>query len=85
MITDDVDMDALRHLMSRKEAVVEALAAGNDLIMIKNPFGYDPLLPERAVRWIREAIARGELTETQITAAASRVRAIRRQASQDLV
>lgn len=83
VMTDDVDMDAIRHLMSREEAVVQALAAGNDLIMIKNLFGYDPLLPEHAVRWVRKAIARGVLTEAQITAAVARVRAIRRQAWQD--
>jgi beta-N-acetylhexosaminidase len=82
VMTDDVDMDAIRHLMSRREAVVQALAAGNDLIMIKNLFGYDPLLPQRAVRWVRKAIARGILTEAQITAAAARVRAIRRLAWQ---
>lgn len=82
VMTDDVDMDAIRHLMSRREAVVQALAAGNDLIMIKNLFGYDPLLPERAVRWVRKAIARGELTEAQVAAAAARVRALRRQAWQ---
>jgi beta-N-acetylhexosaminidase len=80
VMTDDVDMDAVRHLMSRSEAVVQALAAGNDLIMIKNLFGYDPLLPQRAVRWVRKAIARGILTEAQIMSAAARVRAIRRQA-----
>ena len=51
--------------------------------MIKNLFGYDPLLPERAVRWVRKAIARGELTEAQVAAAAARVRALRRQAWQD--
>ncbi|WP_323032343.1 glycoside hydrolase family 3 protein [Paracoccus sp. (in: a-proteobacteria)] len=82
VMTDDVDMDAIRHLMSRREAVVQALAAGNDLIMIKNLFGYDPLLPQRAVRWVRKAIAQGTLTEAQITAAVTRVRAIRRQAWQ---
>lgn len=79
-MTDDVDMDAVRHLMSRKEAVVQALKAGCDLIMIKNLFGYDPMVPQRAVRWVRKAIAQGTLTEAQITAAAARVRALRQQA-----
>lgn len=83
VMTDDVDMDAIRHLMSRKQAVIRALAAGNDLIMIKNLFGYDPLLPQRAVRWVRKAIARGDLTEAQVMAAVARVRAMRRQAWQD--
>ncbi|MBN8291436.1 glycoside hydrolase family 3 protein [Rhodobacter sp. NTK016B] len=81
VITDDIDMDAIRHQMGRRCAVVRALAAGNDLIMIKNLFGYDTLLPQRAVRWVRKAINQGTLTETQIMAAAARVRAMRIQMS----
>ncbi len=79
-MTDDVDMDAVRHFMNRKEAVIQALNAGSDLIMIKNLFGYDPMVPQRAVRWVRKAIAQGTLSEAQITAAAARVRALRQQA-----
>ena len=80
VMTDDIDMDAVSSFMRRKEAFVQAIAAGNDLIMIKNLFGYDPLMPQRAVRWVRKAIARGILTEAQIMEAAARVRAIRLQA-----
>ncbi|WP_146195140.1 glycoside hydrolase family 3 N-terminal domain-containing protein [Pararhodobacter marinus] len=80
-MTDDIDMEAVSHLMNRKEAFVQALAAGNDLIMIKNLFGYDPLLPQRAVRWVRKAIARGVLSEAQIMQSAARVRALRGPAS----
>lgn len=82
VVTDDIDMDAIGNLMSRREATIRALAAGNDLIMIKNLFGYDPMLPQRVVRWVRKAIDRGVLTEAQITAAAARVRAVREQAWQ---
>ncbi|RYY32216.1 MAG: glycoside hydrolase family 3 protein, partial [Sphingomonadales bacterium] len=77
VMTDDIDMDAVRHLMSRKAAFVQAIAAGADLIIIKNLFGYDPLMPQRAVRWVRQAIARGVLSEAQVFAAAERVRAAR--------
>lgn len=80
VITDDLDMDALRLSMGRQAAFVRAIAAGNDLIMIRNLFGYDPLLPRRALRWVRRAIAHGLLTEAQVLAAAERVRAARRQA-----
>jgi len=52
----------------------------NDLLMVKNLFGYDPLMPQRAVSWVRTAIARGVLSEEQVMAAAERVRAIRRRA-----
>lgn len=80
VVTDDLDMKAVSDLMGRKEAVVQAIAAGCDLLMFKNLFGYDPLLPQRAVRWVRDAIARGELSEAQVMAAAQRVRALRSRA-----
>ncbi len=80
IVTDDLDMGAVSKIMSRGEAFVQAIAAGNDLIMIKNLFGYDPLLPQRAVGWVRKAIAQGLLTDVQVLTAAARVRVIRRQA-----
>jgi len=80
VVTDDLDMGAVSHIATRKEAVVQAIAAGCDLLMIKNLFGYDPLMPQREVGWIRAAISRGELSKAQVMAAAERVRAIRRKA-----
>lgn len=77
VVTDDLDMGAISRIMGRRHAVVQALAAGSDLLMVKNLFGYDPLMPQRAVGWVRKAIARGELSEAQIMQAAERVRAIR--------
>ncbi len=82
VVTDDLDMGAVSHLMNRQEAVVQALAAGSDLLMVKNLFGYDPLMPQRAVGWVRAAIKRGLLSKAQVVAAAERVRVIRRQAHQ---
>ncbi|HTO28102.1 MAG TPA: glycoside hydrolase family 3 N-terminal domain-containing protein, partial [Devosia sp.] len=82
VVTDDLDMDAISQLMSRQEAVVQALVAGSDLLMIKNLFRYDPLMPQRAVGWVRKAIASGHLTEAQVMAAAERVRALRQLAYQ---
>jgi len=78
VVTDDLDMGAVSNIMNRKEAILQAIAAGSDLLMIKNLFGYDPLLPQRAVRWVRTAIAQGRLSEAQVMEAAERVRAIRR-------
>lgn len=77
VMTDDIDMEAVSHKMDRKTAFIQALAAGNDLIMIKNLFGYAPLLPRQAVKWVRAAIAQGLLTEAQVVSAASRVRSLR--------
>jgi beta-N-acetylhexosaminidase len=78
VVTDDLDMGAVSNVMDRKEAVVQAIAAGSDLLMIKNLFGYDPLMPQRAVGWVRAAIARGLLREEQVMMAAERIRALKR-------
>ena len=43
--------------------LIQAMAAGNDLLMIKNVFNFDPSLPQNIVRWVREAIERGVLLE----------------------
>lgn len=80
VVTDDLDMGAISHLFGRRQAVIKAIAAGNDLLMIKNLFGYDPLLPQRVISWVRKAIARGELHDSQIFEAAKRIRNLRLQA-----
>lgn len=73
VVTDDLDMDAIRATHDRRRAVIDALKAGNDLIMIKNLFGYDPLLPKRALHWVRQAIKTGELEESRVLEAGNRV------------
>jgi beta-N-acetylhexosaminidase len=76
-ITDDLDMLAVSSLMPRKEAVIKAISAGNDLVMIRNVDNFDPELPRTVVAWVQEAIAAGTLSRTQIAQAADRVRALR--------
>ena len=73
VVTDDLDMEAISATHNRRQALIDALKAGNDLIMIKNLFGYDPLLPKRALYWIRQAIKNGELEESRVLEAGNRV------------
>ena len=80
-VTDDLDMAAIGRSMGRRQAVVRAIAAGNDLLMIRNLFGFDPLLPSKIVVWVRAAISEGLLSEQQVIAAAARIRAMRRNSS----
>ncbi|MEO0752541.1 MAG: glycoside hydrolase family 3 N-terminal domain-containing protein [Pseudomonadota bacterium] len=83
IVTDDIDMGAVRASMHRKEAFIRAIMAGCDLIMIKNLFRYDPLLPDHAVGWVRAAIAEGRLTKAQVMASAERVRALKRKVARN--
>jgi beta-N-acetylhexosaminidase len=76
-MTDDLDMRAVSVLMSRRRAVISAIAAGNDLLMIRNAGDFDPDLPHSVVAWVRDAIAAGELSRSRIAQAAGRVRQLR--------
>lgn len=77
-MTDDLDMKAVTDLMPRHEAVVRALAAGNDLLTIFNQDNFDPELPQNVVAWVADAIAAGVLSEKAIALSAARVRQWRR-------
>ena len=79
VITDDLDMGAITCTHNRKQAIIEAIAAGNDLLMIKNLYAYDPLLPKRALKWIRQAVKKGQLQEQQVLTAAERVRKLKKE------
>jgi len=76
IMTDDIDMAALAKDMDRKSAIIAALAAGNDLIMVKNVIDHDPNFPLHAVKWVEEAIATGKLSRDAIAASARRVEAL---------
>ena len=76
IMTDDIDMGALAKSMDRKSAFIAALAAGNDLIMVKNVSDPDPDFPLHAVQWVEEAIAKGKLSHEAIAASARRVEAL---------
>jgi beta-N-acetylhexosaminidase len=79
IMTDSLDMDAVLHFVSRRDAVIKAISAGNDLLMIKNVGLFDPYLPQNVMVWIREAIEAGILRERDIVASADRVRKLKQE------
>jgi beta-N-acetylhexosaminidase len=76
IMTDDIDMAALAKDMDRKSAFIAALAAGNDLIMVKNVINHDPNFPLHALKWVEEAITNGNLSRDAIAASARRVESL---------
>ncbi|MEM7290707.1 MAG: glycoside hydrolase family 3 N-terminal domain-containing protein, partial [Pseudomonadota bacterium] len=56
ILTDDLDMGAIRKSFQLKEAIILALAAGNDLLLLSNSLSYDEDLPANAVSWITTAV-----------------------------
>jgi beta-N-acetylhexosaminidase len=67
--------------INRREAIIRAIAAGNDIVMIKNVDNFDPELPQAIAKWVSEAIEQRILHEQTIVAAAARVRALKRELS----
>ena len=73
VITDDLDMGAIRDHYTREEAIVGSLAAGNDLLLISNSANADPDLPRRAVDWVGAAMERGDLSMERLQSANARI------------
>ena len=73
IITDDLDMGAIRKSYSLEDAVVRALQAGNDLLLLSNSLDYDPDLPDRAVEWVARALADERLSLERLVDAYDRV------------
>ncbi len=73
ILTDDLDMGAIRKNFQLKEAIILSLAAGNDLLLLSNSLNYDEDLPANAVRWISSAVKEGRISQGQLKASYSRV------------
>ncbi|MDG1417702.1 MAG: glycoside hydrolase family 3 N-terminal domain-containing protein [Maricaulis sp.] len=78
IMTDDLDMGAIRENFSQKDAVLRSIEAGNDFIMLSNSAAPDPELPQRVVGWVREAIEAGRLSETRINQSVARIGVLKR-------
>ncbi len=74
VMSDDLDMGAVRKVASLRDAVVGALGAGLDLLILSNSLEPDPGLAADAVGWIAGAVASGELPAARVAEAAGRVR-----------
>lgn len=73
IMTDDLDMAAIRQNYDQREAVLRSIEAGNDIIMLSNSAAPDPELPQRIVDWVIAAISEGRLTEARIDASVARL------------
>lgn len=81
ILTDDLDMGAIRKSFQLKEAIILSLAAGNDLLLLSNSLNYDEALPAKAVRWISSAVKEGRISSSQIKASHARVMAMKKRFS----
>ena len=73
VMTDDLDMAAIRSSYALEEAVVRAIAAGNDLIMLSNSASPNPDLPYAVLAAIKAAVAKGRLDARRLEASVERI------------
>jgi len=73
LITDDLDMGAIRENYDQRTAVIRSIQAGNDMVMMSNSAAPDPDLPIRFADWIEAAVETGELTELRINQSMARL------------
>jgi len=78
IITDDLDMGAIRKRFQLKEAIILALAAGNDLLLLSNSLSYDADLPANAAGWITQAVKDGRVSQGSLKSSYNRVMAVKK-------
>jgi beta-N-acetylhexosaminidase len=78
IITDDLEMDAVSDRFSIEEAAVQAIAAGNDIVLFSSFDRTDPQLGDRVNAAIVAAVADGRISEARVDQAAARVAALKR-------
>lgn len=73
VITDDLQMKGVTELMPLNEAVVHALSAGNDLLLICNTQVYNPNVVQEVVATLKSAVESGQLSMERVNEAYERV------------
>ena len=78
VISDDMDMGAIRKYYGFADAVVRAVLAGNDMLIISNNgTTYNEASPREAVDAIWNAVKNGVIPLSQIEASAKRIEALK--------
>jgi beta-N-acetylhexosaminidase len=77
VLTDDLDMGADGFGLDRARVTIEALRAGNDLLMVRNRTNRLTDLPGALASWMDTALKNGILSQTDLDRSTRRVSALR--------
>jgi beta-N-acetylhexosaminidase len=77
VVTDDIQMQSALDGRSLAEAIVLALAAGNDIVLIANMLTYQPDVARYGIDAIKQAVADGRLDVEALKASYRRVVALK--------
>ena len=78
VITDDMEMGAIRKLYSSKAAILKAIKAGNDILLFSQTEDPSRTLPDRFRKIVKSAISGGEIDRGRIEASYRRIVALKR-------
>jgi len=77
VISDDLQMGAIRAAYGYETAVERAILAGTDVLTIANEQLYEPDIVGRTIEIVRSAVAAGRITESRIDASWTRIRRLK--------
>ncbi|MEM8702741.1 MAG: glycoside hydrolase family 3 N-terminal domain-containing protein [Pseudomonadota bacterium] len=78
IVSDDIQMDAIRWNFSLKEAVLKAVVAGTDILLFANDKRPDPKIPEKVADILETAAKRDPELARKIDAAYARIVKLKR-------
>ena len=81
IISDDLEMGAIRRHYRPSQALVRAIKAGNDLLILSNTHRPDPAMPARAVASIKQAAEQDPELKARIVDAFNRIIALKQRYS----
>lgn len=73
VITDDLDMGAIKHNYDLEETVIQAINAGNDILLFSNRHPYNPNLVDDINKIIKNAIVEGLIKPDRIQESYDRI------------
>lgn len=73
VITDDLEMAAIRKNFGFRNAVIRAINAGNDILMISNSAKPDLELAEKVIGMVKQAISKGQIKRARIEQSYNRI------------
>ncbi|HEX6983685.1 MAG TPA: glycoside hydrolase family 3 N-terminal domain-containing protein [Balneolaceae bacterium] len=79
VISDDMQMKAIRSFYNLKEAIKKALQAGVDILVFANNTIFQPDIAERAHQTIKELVESGEISRERIQRSYERIMELKQQ------
>ncbi|MBR2387048.1 hypothetical protein IKA92_07125 [bacterium] len=73
VVTDDLQMGAIKNNYSLDETIIQTSKASADILLFANFFEPDMKIPKKAVKIIKKAIENGEITEEEIEKSYNRI------------